>query len=138
MPRHHNQGMKPSDREAGAAKPTKDEPARAPDEESAPPTLPDVPVYGREFFALSERTRPDGGPLFDAIELAPVITIDSDGTCEALESVTDVPEEDRGRIFWSFHGHTPGEGVQCLGDFTTRDDAIEALRRLLGDLKPYR
>ena len=95
-----------------------------------------MPSYVRESCALPERTRNDGGPLFGAIELAPVIAIHSDGTCEALESVEDVPEEDRGRILWSFYGHTPGEGVQCLGDFTTRDHALEAMRRLFGDLKP--
>jgi hypothetical protein len=103
---------------------------------STAPSLPAAPVHGREFFALPERTRTDGGPVFDAIELAPVAQIDPEGTCEAFESLSDVPEELRGSVFWSFYGHTPGEGVQCLGDFTTRDHALEALRRLFGDLVP--
>ena len=120
----------------GAQPPQEGPESGAADATPTAPGLPAAPAYGREFFALSERTRTDGGPLFDAIELAPVITIDADGTCEALESEADVPPEDRGRIFWSFYGHTPGEGVQCLGDFTTRDLALEALRRLFGDLKP--
>ncbi len=90
---------------------------------------------GREHFALPARVRTDGGPLFDAIELAPVAVIDSDGTCEAFEELEDVPEELRETVFWSIYGHTLGEGVQCLSDFITRDGALEALRRLLGDLR---
>ena len=92
----------------------------------------------REHFALSDRVRTDGGVLFDAIELSPVATIDADGTCEAFESVEDMPEELRESAFWSIYGRTPGEGVQCIGDFTAREDALELLRRLLGDLKPFR
>jgi hypothetical protein len=92
---------------------------------------------GREHFALPARARTDGGPMFDAIELAPVAVIDSDGTCEAFENLEDVPDELRDSVCWSIYGHTPGEGVQCLSDFTTRDDALEALRRLLGDLRPF-
>ena len=92
---------------------------------------------GREYYALPARVRTDGGPLFDAIELAPVAIIDSDGTCEPFEDLEDVPEELRDSVFWSIYGHTPGEGVQCLSDFTTCDAALEALRRLLGDLRPF-
>jgi hypothetical protein len=92
-------------------------------------------VTGREFFALAERVRSDGGPLFDSIELAPVAQIDAEGTCEAFESLDDVPDELRGSVFWSIYGHTPGEGVQCIGDFTTPGEALEVLERLFGDLK---
>ena len=103
-------------------------------------TLPDVPAVstGREYFAVPERSRSDGGPVFDSIELAPVAQIDADGTCEAFESLADVPEELRDSVFWSIYGHTSGEGVQCIGDFTTPDHALEVLRRLFGDLKPLR
>lgn len=93
-------------------------------------------VTCREFFAIPLRTREDGGLVYDAIELAPVLTIDSDGTCEAHESLEDVPQEDRDRVFWSIYGHIPGEGVECIGDFTTRAAAVEVLRRILGDLRP--
>jgi hypothetical protein len=90
---------------------------------------------GREYFVLPERVRTDLGPVFDTLELAPVAQVDSDGACEPFETVDDIPEELRDSAFWSIYGHTPGEGVQCLGDFTTRADAIEVLMRLLGDLR---
>ena len=92
-------------------------------------------MSGREFFALPERARANAGMVFDAIELAPVAQIDVDGTCEVFEYLEDMPEELRTSAFWSIYGHTPGEGVECIGDFTTREHALEVLRRLLGDLR---
>ena len=86
---------------------------------------------------MPPRTRSDSGPLYDAIELAPVLSIDADGTCEAFESLEDIPEEQRALAFWSIYGHTPGEGVECIGDFRSRTAALDVLRRLLGDLRPY-
>lgn len=94
-------------------------------------------LTGREIFTLPEgRARADGGPIFDTIEIAPVATVDTDGTCEAFESLDDIPEELRGSVFWSLYGHTPGEGVQCIGDFRSSEDALEVLVRLFGDLAP--
>jgi hypothetical protein len=58
-------------------------------------------MAGREHFGLPARVRSDGGPLFDAIELAPVAVIDTDGTCEAFEDLEDVPEELRDSVIWS-------------------------------------
>ena len=126
-------------------------PATSDGEPGGETTLPGVPatstarsgrtgleVTGREFFALPEFSRSDGGLVFDAIELAPVAQIDSEGTCEAFESLDDVPDELRSSVFWSIYGHTPGEGVQCIGDFKTPAHALEVLRRLFGDMKPLR
>jgi hypothetical protein len=105
--------------------------------EDPPGSILDDSVTGREFFALPVRTRSDGGRVFDAIELAPVAQIDAEGTCEVYECLEDIDVELRGSAFWSVYGHTPREGVQCLGDFETREHALEALRRLLGDLRPF-
>lgn len=90
---------------------------------------------GRMFLRLPERTRAAGGVLYDTLEIAPVIPLDADGTCEALEDIEDVPPEDRGRIFWSLYGHIPGQGCECVGDFTTGSHALEVTRRLFGDVE---
>jgi hypothetical protein len=37
--------------------------------------------------------------------------------------------------FWTLFGHIPGEGVQAIGDFATREDAEEVYYRIAG--KPY-
>lgn len=96
---------------------------------------PPARLTGRAIFCLPEgRVRGDGGPVFDTVEIAPVAVVDSEGSCEAFESLDDVPEEIRSSVFWSLYGHTPGEGVQCLGDFRSSEDALEALVRLFGDL----
>lgn len=92
---------------------------------------------GREFFAMPPRWEPAGGPIFDAIELAPVVEYD-DGICEVYESLADIPAQELSKVFWSIYGHTTGEGALCIGDFTTRDHALEVIRRLLGDLRPFK
>ena len=94
-------------------------------------------MSGRQHFALPFHTRSDNGPLYDAIELAPIAVINPAGDCEPFENLADVPIELSASVFWSIFGHTLGEGVQCLGDFTSEHEALEVLRRLLGDLRPY-
>lgn len=32
--------------------------------------------------------------------------------------------------FWSLYGHIPGQGVECIGDFTTREAAEEVQERI--------
>ena len=95
-----------------------------------------VQTTGREIFALPDLARADEGPVFDAIELAPVAQIDAEGACEPFECLEDMPDKLRASASWSIYGHTPGEGVQCIGDFQTREQALEVLRRLMGDLRP--
>jgi hypothetical protein len=34
--------------------------------------------------------------------------------------------------FWSLYGHIPGQGVECIGDFATREHAEEVLARIAG------
>lgn len=39
-----------------------------------------------------------------------------------------VPDEEA--QFWSVYGHIPGQGVDCIGDFTTREHAEEVVARI--------
>ena len=50
------------------------------------------------------------------------------GYCE------QVPDEKS--HFWSLYGHIPGRGLDCIGDFKSRDAAEEAYARITG--RPYR
>jgi hypothetical protein len=34
--------------------------------------------------------------------------------------------------FWTLYGHIPGEGVQAIGDFDTRQHAEEVFARITG------
>jgi hypothetical protein len=45
------------------------------------------------------------------------------------EQVSDSEAE-----FWSLFGHIPGQGLDCIGDFTTREHAEEILARITGRL----
>lgn len=56
----------------------------------------------------------------------------------------DVDEPDKSLIepcepheahFWTVYGHIPGEGVQAIGDFDTREHAEEVFARITG--RPY-
>jgi hypothetical protein len=38
--------------------------------------------------------------------------------------------------FWSLFGHIPGQGLDCIGDFATREHAEEILARITG--RPHR
>lgn len=62
---------------------------------------------------------------FDAYEILGVEQIDADN-CEV---VTDGSKPD----FYSLYGHLKGEGVQCIGDFTTRAHALEVYNLIVGE-----
>ena len=34
--------------------------------------------------------------------------------------------------FWSLFGHIPGQGLDCIGDFRTREHAEEVYARITG------
>ncbi len=34
--------------------------------------------------------------------------------------------------FWSLYGHIPGQGLECIGDFTSRQHAEEVMQRITG------
>ena len=52
---------------------------------------------------------------------------DNDKCCE------QVPDEEA--RFWRLYGHIPGQGLDCIGDFSTRGHAEEVFVRITG--RPY-
>jgi len=45
------------------------------------------------------------------------------------------PVPDREARFWSLYGHIPGQGLECIGDFKTREFAEQVYARITG--QPY-
>lgn len=107
----------------------------------AAPRVPVAPRGNETFhgwrFAVRPGFNPEGLPIFDALEISPIVEDTKTGMQEALEHIEDLPRDKRYRLLWSLFGHTPGKGLTCIGDFTTEDEALEVARRLLGDLRPY-
>lgn len=64
--------------------------------------------------------------LFDGYEIHGVRRFGrgKDRYCE------QVPEPEA--QFWSLYGHIPGEGVECIGDYRSREAAEEILFRITG------
>jgi len=54
-----------------------------------------------------------------------------DGIARFCEQVPDAEAE-----FWSLFGHIPGQGLEGIGDFKTRQHAEEIYARITG--RPYR
>lgn len=92
---------------------------------------------GHEIFGMPSRWPSKDGLVFDAIELAPMLEIDDEGTVEQVWSLVELSEAERERVTWSIFGHMPGRGLECIGDFESRDLALDVIRMLLGDLRPY-
>ena len=44
----------------------------------------------------------------------------------------DEQVEDAEADFWSLFGHIPGQGLDCIGDFATREHAEEIFARITG------
>lgn len=63
---------------------------------------------------------------FDEYEVHGIYTFNDDGRtfCE------QVPDDEA--QFWSLFGHIPGQGVECIGDFKTREHAEEIYTRITG------
>jgi hypothetical protein len=63
---------------------------------------------------------------FDNYEIHGVHEFSDDGRkfCE------QVPDDQA--IFWTLYGHVDGEGVEAIGDFTTRPHAEELFQRITG------
>lgn len=63
---------------------------------------------------------------FDAYEVHGVTEFGT-GRRRHCEQVSDAESQ-----FWSLYGHIPGEGLECIGDFKTRQHAEEVLARITG------
>jgi hypothetical protein len=67
---------------------------------------------------------------------APFDDYEISGVREYSEGVSSFCEQvdDEGAQFWSLYGHIPGQGVECIGDFKTRELAEETYARITGRL----
>lgn len=63
---------------------------------------------------------------FDAYEVHGVREFDQD-TTPYCEQVPDSEAE-----FWSLYGHIRGQGVECIGNYKTREAAAEIYARITG------
>ena len=63
---------------------------------------------------------------FDCYEIHGVKVFEESGNkwCEQVA--------DHEAHFWSLYGHIPGQGLTCLGDFTTREHTEELYARITG------
>lgn len=59
---------------------------------------------------------------FDDYEIAP---------CQQFEGHFEPCEPDAADV-WTLYGHIPGQGVEAIGDFATREDAEEIYSRITG------
>jgi hypothetical protein len=66
---------------------------------------------------------------FDAYEIAPCRRFREDGDRERFYYEPCQPEK---ADVWTLYGHIPGEGVEAIGDFTTREHAEEVYARIIG------
>ena len=66
---------------------------------------------------------------FDAYEIAPCRRFREDGDRERFYYEPCKPEE---ADVWTLYGHIPGEGVEAIGDFTTREQAEHIYARITG------
>lgn len=77
-----------------------------------------------------------GSPIpFDAYEIHGMKRIPCNGPEEepvgrVIEDCETVPDDEA--EFWSLFGHIPGQGIDCIGDFKTREHAEEVFARITG------
>jgi hypothetical protein len=87
----------------------------------------------REDFGTTIYKNPlcrEGG--YDAFEISSVADFtaaDGTKTTEVMHDDSTLEEAD-GPVYFSLYGHIPGKGVECIGDFSTRQDAEDTLRKI--------
>jgi hypothetical protein len=98
-----------------------------------PVEAPEAPARARSAIFKLPQYDPAAPRAFDALEVHTVIeeTDPEGGTfCESLPSNTEIPEG--ARLVFSLYGHTPGAGLECIGDFSSFDAACDFATRLGG------
>lgn len=83
-------------------------------------------AYFRAADCYEEETREAQAHAFDAYEIHGIREIGR-GKMRHCEQVADAEAE-----FWSLFGHIPGQGLECIGDYKTRELAEEMYARITG------
>jgi hypothetical protein len=84
---------------------------------------------GRNTASQPHHQRTEGPVRFDDYEIQPCRRyIDRDEPQVSFVEPCEPSEAD----FWTLYGHIPGEGVQAVGDFDTRQHAEEVFARITG------
>jgi hypothetical protein len=79
------------------------------------------------YFSLSNDTG------YDALEVH-TVQIFLDDYADQLSAGEEISEGSS--IIWSLYGHTPNEGLECIGDFNSFEAACEVAEKLGGKLFP--
>jgi hypothetical protein len=89
-------------------------------------------VHGHSRSILGEMKplKPGGLTRFDGYEIGPCHRWQEDGEPVRFYFETCKPEE---ADVWTLYGHIPGEGVEAIGDFATREHAEEVYARITGE-----
>ncbi len=74
----------------------------------------------------------EGFAPFDAYEISPCLRIEEPDHPGRFYFEPCEPHEAH---VWTLYGHIPGEGVEAIGDFATREQAEEVCARITG--QPY-
>jgi hypothetical protein len=69
---------------------------------------------------------------FDAYEIHGCQQIDASGNPDPNGTYIETCHDEEA-MFWTLYGHIPGEGVQAIGDFTSREAAEEVYCRIAGE-----
>ena len=84
---------------------------------------------GRNTASQPPHQRTEGPVRFDDYEIQPCRRyIDMDEPRVSFVEPCEPSEAD----FWTLYGHVPGEGVQAVGDFDSREHAEEVFARITG------
>jgi len=62
---------------------------------------------------------------YDAYEIHGVVAVNA-------QDMIYEPVEDTEAELWTLYGHVPGQGVEAIGDFRTREHAEEVFARITG------
>lgn len=82
--------------------------------------------------AINLREEMEGFVPFDAYEISPCLRFEEPDRPGQFYFEPCEPHEAH---VWTLYGHIPGEGVEAIGDFATREQAEEVYARITG--QPY-
>ena len=78
---------------------------------------------------------------YEAYEIAPCIpvAVNNGITCyERQENLRRLTRKERAGLIWSLYGWRAGEGVTCIGDFSSQQFAIDIYSGITGHTVPKR